>query len=303
MKRRGNSEGCITKDSRGKWIARLQIGYNSNGNPRIKTFSGNTPTEARRRMNNFKKNLTNMDGLTKADGLMSEGLRYWSDKYKKPTLKPSSYDRLMQTIEYQIIPYIGNYMIQKVSTDDIQESIINRMQKQGLSHSSIKKAYEALNGFFRQYVVEQKIVFNPMVGVILPSKSQFNTKQLQVLSGDEMKKFVSVAAEKLKKGECRYRYGYGLIFVLYTGLREGDDDDKIRLNQRKPSKYKGLRRFGPEKNLQRINKFMKERPIFYKNLIQMKENIRFYLRCFYCITKVMILQFNSENRTELARNG
>ena len=85
--------------------------------------------------------------------------------------------------------------------------------------------------------------------------------------------------------------------------RVEDDDDKIRLNQRKPSKYKGLRRFGPEKNLQRINKFMKERPIFYKNLIQMKENIRFYLRCFYCITKVMILQFNSENRTELARNG
>ena len=95
-----------------------------------------------------------------------------------------------------------------------------------------------------------------------------------------------------------------LLSLLYdTGARVQDDDDKIRLNQRKPSKYKGLRRFGPEKNLQRINKFMKERPIFYKNLIQMKENIRFYLRCFYCITKVMILQFNSENRTELARNG
>ena len=94
-----------------------------------------------------------------------------------------------------------------------------------------------------------------------------------------------------------------ILLLVYTGMRRGDDDDKIRLNQRKPSKYKGLRRFGPEKNLQRINKFMKERPIFYKNLIQMKENIRFYLRCFYCITKVMILQFNSENRTELARNG
>ena len=94
-----------------------------------------------------------------------------------------------------------------------------------------------------------------------------------------------------------------LAVMVGTGLRVGDDDDKIRLNQRKPSKYKGLRRFGPEKNLQRINRFMKERPIFYKNLIQMKENFRFYLRCFYCITKVVILQFNSENRTELARNG
>ena len=91
------------------------------------------------------------------------------------------------------------------------------------------------------------------------------------------------------------------VYILFgCGLRRGDDDDKIRLNQRKPSKYKGLSRFGPEKNLQRINKFMKERPIFYKNLIQMKENFRFYLRCFYCITKVVILQFNSEKQDRIS---
>lgn len=91
-----------------------------------------------------------------------------------------------------------------------------------------------------------------------------------------------------------------LTLIYYCGLRKGDDDDKIRLNQRKPSKYKGLSRFGPEKNLQRINKFMKERPTFYKKLIQMKENFRFYLRCFYCITKVVILQFNSEKQDRIS---
>jgi len=91
-----------------------------------------------------------------------------------------------------------------------------------------------------------------------------------------------------------------LKFAVTTGCRIGDDDDKIRLNQRKPSKYKGLSRFGPEKNLQRINKFMKERPTFYKKLIQMKENFRFYLRCFYCITKVVILQFNSEKQDRIS---
>ena len=119
----------------------------------------------------------------------------------------------------------------------------------------------------------------------------------RVLTVDEQELFI----KHLERTKSWYEEMYKLM--LLTGMRIGDDDDKIRLNQRKPSKYKGLRRFGPEKNLQRINKFMKERPIFYKNLIQMKENIRFYLRCFYCITKVMILQFNSENRTELARNG
>lgn len=38
-----------------------------------------------------------------------------------------------------------------------------------------------------------------------------------------------------------------ILLVAKTGMRFSDDDDKIRLNQRKPSKYKGLRRFGPEK--------------------------------------------------------
>ena len=121
-------------------------------------------------------------------------------------------------------------------------------------------------------------------------------EEMDFWTGEEFRRFIDSVMNK--------RLSYMAFMTLYwTGMRLGDDDDKIRLNQRKPSKYKGLRRFGPEKNLQRINKFMKERPIFYKNLIQMKENIRFYLRCFYCITKVMILQFNSENRTELARNG
>ena len=121
-------------------------------------------------------------------------------------------------------------------------------------------------------------------------------EEMDFWTGEEFRKFIDSVMNK--------RLSYMAFMTLYwTGMRLGDDDDKIRLNQRKPSKYKGLSRFGPEKNLQRINKFMKERPIFYKNLIQMKENFRFYLRCFYCITKVVILQFNSENRTELARNG
>ena len=93
---------------------------------------------------------------------------------------------------------------------------------------------------------------------------------------------------------------YVISEFIMKGTHVGDDDDKIRLNQRKPSKYKGLSRFGPEKNLQRINKFMKERPTFYKKLIQMKENFRFYLRCFYCITKVVILQFNSEKQDRIS---
>lgn len=151
-----------------------------------------------------------------------------------------------------------------------------------------------LSDMFKRAIENELMVKNIAIGIntIIENKE---SEEKRILSDEEIK----ILLDSSKSGQMYAFY----VIALETGMRMGDDDDKIRLNQRKPSKYKGLRRFGPEKNLQRINKFMKERPIFYKNLIQMKENIRFYLRCFYCITKVMILQFNSENRTELARNG
>lgn len=173
----------------------------------------------------------------------------------------------------------------------------SRLSKQKYSHSTIKFLHNMILPSFEVAVDDDIIRKNPAKRTLGDYGEP--EKKRTALSFDQQKNLLNY----VKNSEVFHIYLPLLQVMIGTGLRCGDDDDKIRLNQRKPSKYKGLRRFGPEKNLQRINKFMKERPIFYKNLIQMKENIRFYLRCFYCITKVMILQFNSENRTELARNG
>lgn len=186
--------------------------------------------------------------------------------------------------------------------DDVKLSdakiFLIKLQRDGRGYSSIHSIRGVLRPAFQMAVDDDLILKNPFgfeLGTILVNDSQ----KREAVSLEDEARFLEFV-----KNDPHYNRYYDAFYILFkTGLRISDDDDKIRLNQRKPSKYKGLRRFGPEKNLQRINKFMKERPIFYKNLIQMKENIRFYLRCFYCITKVMILQFNSENRTELARNG
>lgn len=182
--------------------------------------------------------------------------------------------------------------VEYIVTDDIREYLTQYQQKNDLSKVTIDNIRRILSSFFSWLEDEDYILKNPVRRIH------------KVKTGVNIKETYSDEALELMRDNCQELRDLAMIDMLAsTGMRVGDDDDKIRLNQRKPSKYKGLRRFGPEKNLQRINKFMKERPIFYKNLIQMKENIRFYLRCFYCITKVMILQFNSENRTELARNG
>ena len=216
----------------------------------------------------------------------------------RPSLKQSTWLTKENIIQKKILPYLGKRNVSEITATDVMDWH-NQMRKlktktgKPLSPTYLKTIHGQLSTIFNHAVKYYDLSTNPArkAGAL----GEEEGKEMLFWTKEEYKRF----AEEMMDKPLSY-YAFQLLY--WCGIRSGDDD-KIRLNQRKPSKYKGLRRFGPEKNLQRINKFMKERPIFYKNLIQMKENIRFYLRCFYCITKVMILQFNSENRTELARNG
>ena len=217
----------------------------------------------------------------------------------RPSLKQSTWLTKENIIQKKILPYLGKRKVSEITAKDVMDWH-NQMRKlktktgKPLSPTYLKTIHGQLSTIFNHAVKYYDLSTNPArkAGALGEEEGQ----EMLFWTKEEYKRF----AEEMMEKPLSY-YAFQLLY--WCGIRSGDDDDKIRLNQRKPSKYKGLSRFGPEKNLQRINKFMKERPIFYKNLIQMKENFRFYLRCFYCITKVVILQFNSENRTELARNG
>lgn len=243
----------------------------------------------------------------KSDGIKTEA-RYttvnevyelW--KELKRGLKNNTFENYKYMYETFVRHQIGSKTVSSLRKTDIKRFYNYLTDERQLKPSTIDSIHTVLHQILDMAVDDDYIRNNPSDNVLRELKQAhcFKTEKRRALTRPEQELFLSYL-----KNTPAAQYWYPIFAVLVgTGLRVGDDDDKIRLNQRKPSKYKGLRRFGPEKNLQRINKFMKERPIFYKNLIQMKENIRFYLRCFYCITKVMILQFNSENRTELARNG
>ena len=217
----------------------------------------------------------------------------------KPKLKHNTWLTKEHILRTKLLPYFKDKKMRDIRPKDIiqwQNEQISYRDEKGKPYAPtyLKTLQSELSALFNHAVRFYELKSNPVVKAGPLGKGK--AEEMLFWTKEEYLKFIEAVKDK--------PYSYHAFQILYwCGLRVGDDDDKIRLNQRKPSKYKGLSRFGPEKNLQRINKFMKERPTFYKKLIQMKENIRFYLRCFYCITKVMILQFNSENRTELARNG
>ena len=243
----------------------------------------------------------------KSDGIKAEA-RYvtlddlyelWKDL--KRGLKNNTFENYKYIYETFVRRQIGSKRVSTFLKSDIKRFYNCLVDERGLKPATVDGVHNILHQIFDMAVDDNYIRNNPTNNVLRELKKAhcFKTEKRRGLTRPEQELFM----DYLKNSNTAVYWYPVFAVMLGTGLRVGDDDDKIRLNQRKPSKYKGLRRFGPEKNLQRINRFMKERPIFYKNLIQMKENFRFYLRCFYCITKVVILQFNSENRTELARNG
>lgn len=225
------------------------------------------------------------------------------DRYMslKNNLKPTTKSNYLYMYDRFVRDTFGKRNIAEIKYSDVVQFYNYLVEKQELQINTLETVHTLLHPTFQLAVRDDIIRKNPSDGVMAELKKNLGMKTgvRHALTIPQQRAFMEYIATH------PIYYHWWPIFTVFlgTGCRIGDDDDKIRLNQRKPSKYKGLRRFGPEKNLQRINKFMKERPIFYKKLIQMKENFRFYLRCFYCITKVVILQFNSENRTELARNG
>lgn len=213
---------------------------------------------------------------------------YFQDKSGE--LKERSIKNKRYMLERHVIPYLGKRRMDEITPSDV----INWqkvMREKGYKPTYLRMVNNQLVALFTHAHNIYNLENSPCKKVKKMGKS--DADKLSFWTKQDFDLFMATV-------DKRDRYYLIFMILFWTGCREGDDDDKIRLNQRKPSKYKGLSRFGPENNLQRINKFMKERPIFYKNLIQMKENFRFYLRCFYCITKVVILQFNSEKQDRIS---
>ena len=83
----------------------------------------------------------------------------WLEYFKKPDLKPRAYDSLESTIKTHIIPTLGKLQVGAITPEEIQ-GLLNDLQREGKSYSTIKKVYDAINACFKWGVVGRKIPFN-----------------------------------------------------------------------------------------------------------------------------------------------
>ena len=210
---------------------------------------------------------------------------YESDK--KQRVKESTWESKSHVIRTKILPYFGNRKIAEIEAKDViawQNELMTYRDETGKPYSAdyLKTIHAQLTAIFNHAVNFYNLPYNParragtMVNEV-PKEMNFWTKE-------EYLKFSEAMMDK-----PRSYYAFEMLY--WCGIRSGDADGKISLNQQKPSKHAGLRRFGPEKFLQRNNEFMKERPIFYKKPIKTEKDFSTWLRCFYYTTKAVITEY------------
>lgn len=199
-------------------------------------------------------------------------------------------------IDLKIKPYFEKKILSEITVADVrawQNELLTYKDKNGKGYSPtyLKTVNCQLTAIFNYAMRYYNLQDNPCrkAGAIGKSKGEPKDFWMQ----EEFNAFLETVSDK---PETRMAF----LLLYWTGMRIGDADGKISLNQQKPSKHAGLRRFGPEKFLQRNNEFMKERPIFYKKPIKTEKDFSTWLRCFYYTTKAVITEYIFF-RTELAR--
>lgn len=194
---------------------------NSNGDKIRKTVYGKNPKECMQKMHDLENTLYEKES-PKSKELLCEALTEWLNTIKKPTLKAQSYKRLLSTVNRINNSMIGHYYYQSISSSELQQ-VIKELNDDYMSHSSIKKVYDCLNGFYR-YVCARDKIDNPMLLVVMPTTNNINaeTKTIEFFEQEDIDKFVKECGATYKSGAPKYKYGYALAANIYLGMRAGE---------------------------------------------------------------------------------
>ena len=217
-KRREKGSGGVSLRKDGLWVGRYDAGVKADGKRDVRSVYAKSEAECKKKLRALIKEIHSTDYISVQKKPVKAYMDDWLNNVKKNELKPTSFDRLEQTLTYDVYPYIGNIQLNSIKSDDIQQ-MINSLRDSKKSHSSIKKAYEAVNACFKLGVTQKTVAVNPAAGVTIPGKNQFKKKEIPFYTADESKLLTAQAMSNCKNGKRRYPMGAFVPFLINTGLR------------------------------------------------------------------------------------
>lgn len=209
MSKRANGEGTIYQRKDGRWAGEVSY-ISQNGEERRKFFYGKSQQEILDKIKKFNAEVEGNRVIEPQKLKVGEWLLEWLELYKKPHIRPKTYEQYEAIIRVHINPQIGKQKLQQLQSRHIQR-IYHALANQKLSPRTIYLVHLVLRMALDQAVKERIIHENPVRATIPPKVKK---KTAEVLSIEEQDAFL-----KALKGE---RLAPIFLFLITTGVRRGE---------------------------------------------------------------------------------
>ena len=221
-KRRKRGEGSLHLRKDGRWEGRVVVGYDDKGLPITKNVLAKTKAACLDKLKALKKGCAGqLTEKLQPDMTFGEWLDFWYQNYSKPKLRPTTRMGYENAVYKHIIPALGAIPLPELSTNEIQQFytelkkngrlIRTELYGEGVSDRTVWSCHTRIRTALDQAVQDGLIRVNPAADCKLPPQ---NAKEMQLLSREEMQRFLIQAKEE----------GYFELFLLElaTGLRRGE---------------------------------------------------------------------------------
>jgi Phage integrase, N-terminal SAM-like domain len=119
-KRRGNNEGSITRRKDGRYMARITIGrHPDTGKLKRISFYGKTRQEVAEQLARALSDMGRGTFVSPHKLTMAEWLDTWLQQFKKPSVRPVTYDSYATMIRYHLKPYLGHIPLKDLRPDQV----------------------------------------------------------------------------------------------------------------------------------------------------------------------------------------
>ncbi len=206
--RRGRGEGSITKRADGRWMARIDLGW-QDGKRRRKAVYGRTRREVQDKLREtMQRTAHDLPPLPERETVEAY-LRRWL-ALRRDELREHTYISYEQTVRRHLVPGLGRLRLAKLGPRDVA-TWLHRCRAQGVGLRTIQYSRSVLRAALNQALRWELVSRN---AAALTPAPQHKARDIKPLTPDEARKLVTAVSG--------HRLEALIIVALGLGLRRGE---------------------------------------------------------------------------------
>ena len=211
-KKRGNNEGSITRRKNGLWMAQVTIGRDpETGKLKRATFYGKTRQEVADKLTKALRERQQGTFVAPHKLNLGEWLDTWLWEYKKPKLRPTTFDSYEMLIRCHLKPALGHVPLRDLRPEHLQH-FYNAELQQGASARTVRYCHTLLHGALAHAEKHQLVARNVSK---LTERPRAVRKEMHTFTLDQL-------TEKLLPAIAKDRLFAAIFLAFGTGLRRGE---------------------------------------------------------------------------------